>query len=105
MIFDIFSIIFPYCFNTIKKKGGNIIEIKIIGSNCSNGIKLKKELKRAIEKSDSNVDILELNEDQFKKRYHIRNIPALLIDNQIVSEGKILNERELTKMIALYSAS
>lgn len=33
-------------------KGGNNIEIKIIGANCSNGMKLSKMVSRAIEEVD-----------------------------------------------------
>ena len=46
-----------------------------------------------------------MNDDNFKKRYRIQNIPALVIDGKVVSEGKILCERELKRMISLYSIS
>ena len=79
-------------------EGGNNIEIKVIGSNCSNGIKLKKELKRAIDNSDLEIYVEELNDIEFRKKYHIHNVPALVINNTLVSEGKVLSERELSKI-------
>lgn len=79
-------------------KGGNNIEIKVIGSNCSNGIKLKKELRRAIDNSDLEICVEELNDIEFRKKYHIQNVPALVINNTLVSEGKVLSERELSKI-------
>ena len=83
----------------------DIIEIKIIGSNCSNGIKLKKELKRAVEKSQLDVEIFELNDENLRKKYRVQNIPALLIGEEIISEGKILTDRELGKLLVQYSFS
>lgn len=58
------------------------MKIKIIGSNCSNGIKLKKALLKAINNYDEAVEI-ELKDDQESmKKYNIKNIPALIINNQ-----------------------
>ena len=47
-----------------NKKGGDNIEIKLIGSNCSNGMKLKRELKRALEKEEVDVRLTELNNEK-----------------------------------------
>ena len=58
------------------------MNIKIIGSNCSNGIKLKKLLLKVANNYDGDVDI-ELKDDQESmKKYNIKNIPALIINNQ-----------------------
>lgn len=83
-------------------KGGIYIEIKVIGSNCSNGIKLKKELKRAIDNTDLEINIIELNDIKLRKRYHVQNIPALVINDTLISEGKVLSERELNKIFVKY---
>lgn len=83
-------------------KGGIIIEIKIIGANCSNGIKLKKELKRALEGSEIDFTLMELNDPKHKKVYNVQNIPALVINDDIVSEGKVLSEREITRIFGKY---
>ena len=90
--------IIPYYFIRIDMEGGSNIEIKVIGSNCSNGIKLKKELKRAIDNSDLEIYVQELNDTDVLKKYHIQNIPALFINDILVSEGKVLSEREITRI-------
>ena len=57
------------------------LNIKIIGYNCSNGIKLKKTLLKAIKDFDETIEV-ELNDDQESvKKYNIKNIPALIINN------------------------
>lgn len=77
-----------------------IINIKIIGSNCSNGIKLKKMVERAVAEVEENISIEELNDNNSKNRFNISNVPGLVIDNKLVSQGKILTVREIKKALA-----
>lgn len=69
------------------------MEIKVIGTNSSNRIKLIKNIKKA---TDNNIDIKLVEKDN---RYNITNTPALVINDKIISQGKILNEREIKKFI------
>ena len=81
------------------------MNIKIIGSNCSNGIKLKKNLLKALNESviDANV---ELKDDSIsQKKYNISNIPALIINGTTCSQGKVLAPREITKFIKSFAAN
>ena len=59
-------------------KGGIYIEIKIIGSNSRNGMRLKKEVMRAIEEAPQKIIFRELNDEKSKKRYGVKNVPALI---------------------------
>ena len=69
------------------------MEIKIIGTNSSNRLKLIKNIKKA---TDNNIDIKLVEKDN---RYNITNTPALVINDKIISQGKVLNEREIKKFI------
>ena len=69
-------------------------KIKIVGFNCSNGIKLRKMVERATEEIDTPVEI-ELEE----KNKSVKNVPALIINGNLISEGKVLIVREITKFI------
>ena len=69
------------------------MEIKDIGTNSSNRIKLIKNIKKA---TDNNIDIKLVEKDN---RYNITNTPALVINDKIISQGKVLNEREIKKFI------
>ena len=69
------------------------MEIKVIGTNSSNRIKLIKNIKKATE---NNIDIKLVEKDN---RYNITNTPALVINDKIISQGKVLNEREIKKFI------
>lgn len=76
------------------------IRIKIIGANCSNGMKLSKMAERAVDEIEEEVTIEKINDEKQKNRYGVRNIPALIIDDEIVSEGKVLTVREIKKLLA-----
>ena len=81
------------------------MNIKIIGSNCSNGIKLKKLLLKVANNYDGDVEI-ELKDDQESMRkYNIKNIPGLVINGKKFSEGKVPNDREILKCIKSYAAN
>jgi protein-disulfide isomerase len=69
------------------------MKIKVIGTNSSNRIKLIKNIKKATE---NNIDIELVEKDN---KYNITNTPALVINDKIISQGKVLNEREIKKFI------
>lgn len=51
-------------------------------------------VERAIEPYDGSIEI-ELENNNKK----VKNIPALMINENIISEGKVLSVREITKII------
>ena len=81
------------------------MNIKIIGSNCSNGIKLKKLVIKVANNYDGDVEI-ELKDDQESMRkYNIKNIPGLVINGLKFSEGNVPSDREILKYIKSYAAN
>lgn len=90
---------FTILFYTKSVERSDKIKIQIIGSNCSNGMKLKKILSRVIEQQETKIDIIESNDKKTKEKFHVSNIPGLVIDDQLISEGKVLTVREVEKII------
>lgn len=76
------------------------MNIKIIGYNCSNGIKLKKNVSKI---NECDIDLELLEGDEYLNKYNIKNIPGLIINEKKVSEGKVLNDREILRMIKVLS--
>lgn len=76
-----------------------LIEIKIIGSNCSTGRRLKNMIEKVSKTIHQEVTIQELNHANDKKNYNVSMIPALVIDEKIISQGKILSDKEIKKLI------
>lgn len=59
-------------------KGGKM-NIKIIGYNCSNGIKLKKNISKI---NECKVELELLEGDEYLNKYNIKNIPGLIINEK-----------------------
>ena len=75
------------------------MEIKIIGKNSSNRMKLLKNIEKVLETKENVYNLQILEEDKYKQIYHVANTPALLIDGKVISQGKILTEREIKRFI------
>ena len=76
------------------------MNIKIVGYNCSNGIKLKKNISKI---NECEIDLELLDGDEYLNKYDIKNVPGLIINDKKVCEGKVLNDREILRMIKVLS--
>ncbi len=45
------------------------------------------------------VKIEELNQNKDKLQYHVNMIPALVVNDKIVSQGKVLSDKEIKRLI------
>ena len=77
------------------------MEIKIIGNESSNRMKLLKNVGKAMEKIKGKVSVSLLEEESDAKKYNVSNVPALIINEKVISQGKVLNEREITNFIRI----
>ncbi len=77
------------------------MKIKIIGKSCSNRNKLFKNLEKSLEDFRTKVEIELLEESKDLNKYNVTNTPALVINDKVVSQGKILNEREIKNFIRI----
>ena len=76
------------------------MNIKIVGYNCSNGIKLRKNISKI---NELEIDLELLEGDEYLNKYEIKNVPALIINEKKVSEGKVLNDIEILRLIKVLS--
>lgn len=76
------------------------MNIKIVGYNCSNGIKLKKNISKI---NECEIELELLEGDEYLNKYNIKNVPGLIINEKKVCEGKVLNDREILRMIKVLS--
>ena len=75
------------------------MEIKIIGSNSSNGLKLRKMVTRASNAYSGRVVIELLDDMKEMKKYKIKNVPGLVINDKVVSEGYVPSVREIEHLL------
>ena len=80
------------------------MKVKIVGANCSNGMKILKNLNKVERELDMNFDIEKIDAND-KKKYNVTVIPALIIEDKIVSSGNVLTDREIENYIKEYCMS
>jgi small redox-active disulfide protein 2 len=84
----------------INERRGNIMEIKVLGPGCPKCQQTEKNVKEAVAESgvDAKVDkvtnILEI------AKYGVFGTPAVVVDGQVKSVGKIPNKEEIKTWIA-----
>ncbi len=80
-------------------KGGDyIVNIKVIGLNCSNGMKILKNLSHVERELDMKFNIEKID-STYKKKYNINVIPALIIEDKVISTGNVLTDKEIKHYI------
>ena len=77
------------------------MEIKIIWQESSNRMKLLKNVGKAMEKIKGKISVSLLEEDEDARKYNVSNVPALIINEKVISQGKILNEKEIANFIRI----
>lgn len=75
------------------------MEIKIIGTNCKNGMQLFKMASRAIEDSKTEIKLEKSDDIKDIKKYGVNNIPGLVINDRLISQGKVLTQKEISKLL------
>ena len=66
--------------------------------NCSNGMKILKNLSKVERELDMEFNIEKID-STYKKKYNINVIPALMIEDKVVSTGNVLTDREIKNYV------
>ena len=73
--------------------------IKILGTGCSNCKKLEANVKKAVEKSGVNAEIVKVQEIKDIMAYSVMRTPVIVIDEKVKSYGKVASVEEIVKFI------
>lgn len=79
------------------------MKINIIGENSSNRMKLLKNLNKVTKNEDINVEINVIDDKETLSKYKDTNKPILMINEKIISNGKILTDREIRNYIKIFA--
>ena len=75
------------------------MEIKVLGTGCPSCKALYETVKQAVEEIGSDVAVIK-EEDLLKiMNYNVLSLPALVIDEKVVSAGKKLSLNEVKEFI------
>ncbi|MCX7749133.1 MAG: thioredoxin family protein [Clostridia bacterium] len=73
--------------------------IKILGPGCKNCVTLKDNTEAALKETGIQADIIKVTDFQDIMAYGIMSTPGLVIDEKVVSFGKVLKPKEITKIL------
>ena len=79
------------------------MKINIIGENSSNRMKLLKNLNKVTKNEYINVEINVIDDKETLSKYKDKNKPILMINEKIISNGKILTDREIRNYIKIFA--
>lgn len=79
------------------------MKINIIGENSSNRMKLLKNLNKVTKNEDINIEINVIDDKETLSKYKDKNKPILMINEKIISNGKILTDRKIRNYIKIFA--
>jgi small redox-active disulfide protein 2 len=77
-----------------------MLTIKILGSGCSNCMRLEAAARQAIAALGIEADVIKVTEYPEIMKYNIMSTPGLVINERLVSAGRIPTQGEITTFLA-----
>ncbi len=81
------------------EKVDGICCIKVLGSGCKNCHTLYENAQEAVKASGLNVEVEYITDLQQVMEYGVMSMPALVINEQVVSMGKVLKVEDIEKLL------
>ena len=75
-----------------------MLNFKIIGADCSNGMKILKNIYKVEREIEIPMSIEKISLKD-KEKYGIKITPTLILEDQVVAEGNVITDRELKNLI------
>ena len=73
--------------------------IKILGSGCKNCVKLGENTEKALEELGKEAEMVKVTDMKDIMSYGIMSTPGLVIDEKVVSYGKVLKPKDIVKIL------
>ncbi len=77
-----------------------VIEVKVLGPGCANCRRLYAEAQRAIAQSSAPATLTKVEALKEITSYKILALPALVVDGQVKSAGRVPSMAEITDWLA-----
>lgn len=75
------------------------MKIEILGSGCPNCIRLEQNVRKALEETGFKAEIVKVTKIEDILSYGVMSTPALVIDDDVKSYGKVNTVEELKAML------
>jgi small redox-active disulfide protein 2 len=76
-----------------------MLTIKVLGSGCANCKKLEATTRQVVSKLGLEAEIVHVTEYPEIMKYNIMSTPGLVINEKVVSAGRVPNEAEVTTLL------
>ncbi len=73
--------------------------IKVLGPGCKNCVALTENTKTALSELGMEAEIEKVTDFSEIARYGIMSTPGLVVDEKVVSSGKVLKAKEIAKIL------
>lgn len=73
--------------------------IKVLGTGCKNCLLLEKNVREAVEKMKSLAGVIKISSIDEIVDFGVMMVPALVINEEVVSVGKLLTIEKITELI------
>ncbi|MBK8618961.1 MAG: thioredoxin family protein [Anaerolineales bacterium] len=77
-----------------------MLTIKVLGSGCANCKKLEAITRQVIDQMDVQADVIKVTEYPDIMAYNVMSTPGLVINEKVVSMGRIPSAAEITTWLA-----
>jgi len=77
-----------------------MLTIKVLGPGCANCEQVEIAAKKAVDTFGVQADIIKITDYEEIKRYKVLATPGLVINEKLVSAGRIPSQAEITTWIA-----
>jgi small redox-active disulfide protein 2 len=85
--------------NKKSLEGGNIVEIKILGSGCANCKKLEANAVEAVKQLGVEAKVTKVEAIKDIMKYGVMRTPAIVINEKVKMYGKVSTVEEIKKYI------
>ncbi|SEN79832.1 small redox-active disulfide protein 2 [Mesobacillus persicus] len=73
--------------------------IKILGTGCKKCVQLGENTEAALKEVGRNAEVIKVTEIPDIMAYGVMSTPALVIDEKVVSTGKVLKPKDIVKIL------